>query len=129
MEDAYRDELGCLFNQSLLCFLPKQASEPDKAGLPVFTAADTRPPCLVDTFNRVMASAARLRWEAKFAAWLRPEQKGFLPKRSMLSNVTELESTAMHYSLTCDRPAMILLDFAAAFPSLSQEYLTHMLEL
>ena len=129
LEHAYFDEASCMFNHGILCFLPKQASEHDEEGLPIFTAGDTRPLCIVDTANRVLANAARLRWEALFSQWLLPEQKGFLPWRSMLSNVVDLETKAMHCSLSSRRPALILFDFAAAFPSLSQEYLLQMLEL
>ena len=84
LADAYRDDdAGCAFNAGTLVFLPKKASAEDEHGGPVFLPSDTRPLCIVDTVNRLLASAARLRWEDALAAWLSPEQRGFLPRRSM----------------------------------------------
>ena len=60
LRDAYQDEPSCDFNCGLLCFLPKQPSGRDAAGSPVFLPADTRPLCIVDTANRIVANAARL---------------------------------------------------------------------
>ena len=86
-------------------------------------AGDTRKLCIVDTANRLLANAARLRWEQNISGWLASEQHGFLPRRSMLANVVELENTAMHYALAHAAPAIVLYDFPAAFPSISQEFL------
>ncbi len=47
----------------------------------------------------------------------------------MLSKVVELQDTAMAFSLERDLLGLPLFDFAAAFPSISQEYLLHMLKL
>ena len=77
LRQAYRDEGSCAFNDGLLCFLPKNASAVDADGCPVFFAGDTRPLCIVDTANRILASAARIRWENLFCQWLHPNQRGF----------------------------------------------------
>ena len=117
MEQAYADEAGCNFNLSLLVCIPKVT------GGQTITAEDTRPLSMVDTSNRLLASAARLRWECALGSWIDSAQKGFLPGRSLLSNVVELEHQAMLTSLDASEGALVLLDFAAAFPSVSQQYL------
>jgi hypothetical protein len=110
------------------CFLPKKPSFFDDDGTPCYLASDTRPLCIVDTANRLMANAARLRWEQHLEGWLAKEQHGFLPCRSMLSNVVDLELAAMHATLEHEDPAIMLFDFSAAFPSISQEFLFRTLE-
>ena len=101
----------------------------DVEGCPVYLAEDTRPLCIVDTANRLLTSAARIRWERLFCRWLHQDQRGFLPGRSMLANVVDLEHYSMMCSLLHKRPAAFLFDFAAAFPSLSQDFLLDMLKL
>jgi hypothetical protein len=132
LADAYRDEDSCSFNAGTLVFLPKKPSEHDEWGGPIFLPGDTRPLCIVDTSNRLLANAARLRWEAALEGWLSPEQRGFLPRRSMLANVVDLEEAAMHATLAGDDedgsdPGVLLFDFAAAFPSISQQFLAEVL--
>jgi hypothetical protein len=50
-------------------------------------------------------------------------QRGFLQGRSLLSNVVDIDYESMRVSLKHDRGMLILFDFEAAFPSLSQEFL------
>ena len=78
---AYRDEHHCGFNEGLLVFIPKKPSATDEYGELCFQASDARPICIVDTANRLIANAARLRWESLLASWLAKEQRGFLPGR------------------------------------------------
>ena len=128
LEEAYRDEADCNFNLGLLCCLPKKADGTTDTGLPIFTADSTRPLSIVDTANRLLANAARLRWEGMLERWLSPNQRGFLPMRSMLANILDIEEAAMGTSVSQQEGAIILFDFAAAFPSISQEFLLHTLE-
>ena len=125
---AYRDEHHCGFNEVVLVFIAKKPSATDVYGELCFQASDARPICIVDTANRLTANAARLRWESLLAPWLAKEQRGFLPGRSMLANVVDIETEAMRYALHFDSPALILFDFAASFPSISQEYIFEVLE-
>ncbi len=60
--------------------------------------------------------------------WLASEQRGFLPNRSMLANIVDLEAQATHRSLEEEDPAIVLFDFAAAFPCISQEFIISMLD-
>ena len=61
-------------------------------------------------------------------SWIRPEQRGFLPQRSILSNITEIDEAAQRADLTEDSAGLFLFDFEAAFPSISQTFMFRMLE-
>ena len=125
LEKAYFDERTCNFNSGLLVFLPKKPSRHDEFGNPVYGASDTRPLCMVDTANRILANAARLRWEHSLNDWLAKAQHGFLPRRSLLAKVVEFETATMHYSLEHEASTIMLFDFSAAFPSICQEFIFH----
>jgi hypothetical protein len=116
------------FNLGLLVCIPKKpvANHPEHGE--VYSAATTRPLAIVDTANRVLANAYRYRWEPTLAAWVSPEQRGFLPGRSILANVLDVEEAAAEYYLTDEDPAIFLFDFAAAFPSVHQTYLIRALQ-
>ena len=55
-------------------------------------------------------------------------QQGFLKGRSMLSNVVDLEMISMELASKSPDAALVLFDFRAAFPSMSQEFLFGILE-
>ena len=57
-----------------------------------------------------------------------PSQQGFLKGRSLLKNVVDIEYEAMKVSLQGPDGAMVLFDFRAAFPTVSQTYLHQVLE-
>jgi hypothetical protein len=123
LETAYSDEPACHFNLGLLCCLPKKTTGTTAAGDQYFRPADTRPLAIVDTANRLLANAARLRWETLLLDWIHPDQRGFLPHRSMLANVVDMEEGSVATSLSQDDGAAILFDFSAAFPSISHDFL------
>ena len=79
----------------------------------VYEAAGTRPLSIVDTANRLIASAYRIRWEPCLASWVSPLQRGFLPGRSLLSNVVDVETSAVAAAMTEEKPATLLFDIAA----------------
>ena len=111
------------FNLGTLVCLPKKAvAHHDELG-DVFTPEGTRPLSIVDTANRLLANAFRRRWEPILARWISPEQQGFLPGRSLLSNVIDIEEAAVTAAMQGDKPATLLFDFSAAFPSVNQEFL------
>ena len=60
--------------------------------------------------------------------WVSQMQRGFLRGRSMLSNVVDIDTEAMTVSLRHDKGALVLFDFAAAFPSMSQTYMLTVLK-
>ena len=70
--------------------------------------------------NRVVASV-RLRWEALLDRYAKSRQQGFLKGRSILKNLVEVENEMLLSALHDQEGAAIFLDFAAAFPSISQE--------
>ena len=125
MQEAHADNAtgDNLYNRGTLCCIPKGDGEPHEAGGRVWKAANTRPLSIVDMDNRIVALAFRHRWQKRINAWVSPAQRGFLPKRSMLANVVQMEARALSTAARHHRGAAILIDFKAAFPSISHEYL------
>ncbi|CAK0898422.1 unnamed protein product [Prorocentrum cordatum] len=135
LQAAYADELDDhagarehSFNLGLLCCVPKKAVELHPTFGEVYTAEGTRPLSLVDTSNRIMAGAYKQRWEGPLGQWVSSVQRGFLPWRSMLANVVELEHDAMLTATQKQRGMILLVDFKAAFPSVSHRFLRRCLE-
>eukprot|EP00972_Heterocapsa_arctica_P089554 13204648-Heterocapsa_arctica.AAC.1 len=54
-------------------------------------------------------------------------QNGFISGRKILDNVLEIGAASMKVSIGEGNGALILFDFEAAFPSLSQEFLHEIL--
>eukprot|EP00972_Heterocapsa_arctica_P105542 15549278-Heterocapsa_arctica.AAC.1 len=121
LEEAYGG--GHEFNAGIMACLPKVAIGVTEEGDDIYDAASTRPLSIGNTDNRLMCSAARLRWEAIFGLWVSHSQKGFLRGRSMLSNVLTIDNEAMRVSLQCEAGAVVLFDFKAAFPSIEREFM------
>ena len=126
-ENFTLQELPRDFNASFLCCLPKKPSGHDPIEGDYFKPAATRPLSLVNTDNRLIAGAFRLLLEPHIASVVTQLQRGFLRGRSMLQNVLDIDYESMRVSLKGDTGAIILFDFEAAFPSISQEYLLDML--
>ena len=120
LDQAYWDDTACPFNLGLVACIPKGEAQHAQDGSAFFLPQDTRPISMVDTSNRLMANAARLRWEPTLSEWVAHLQRGFLTGRSLLANVIDLEEAAMRVSLQAPDGGTVLLDFAAAFPSVSQ---------
>ena len=102
--------------------LPKKSTTQTPNGTPAFTTNNTRPLNIVNADSRLVASAARNRWEKMLGPWVLDRQQGFLPGRSILRNLLEMDIASMHTALMQDRGACLLLDFASAFPSISQDF-------
>ena len=118
--DASKDHR---FNHSILVCLPKKSTSTTTDGTKAYTLNNTRPLSIVNSDNRLIASAARNRWECHLSVWILPRQQGFLRGRSILTNLLQLDTSSMISSLTQSDGACILLDFASAFPSISQEFM------
>ena len=125
--DPEDTEDGHSFNLGTLCCLPKKPSGTDCALGDFFAADCTRPLCIVNTDDRLIANAARLRWEPIFNAWVSQMQRGFLHGRSFLANVIEIDYNAMTVSLAKATGALVLFDFRAAFPGVSHKYMEQVL--
>ena len=86
-----------------------------------YEAPSTRPLSIVNTDNRLLANAARIRWEPILSKWVSAPQRGFLKGRSMLANVVDIDVEAMQVSLAEEYGGLVLFDFKAAFPSMSHD--------
>ena len=83
---------------------------------------------LVDTSNRLLASALRFAVEPAFEQMIGESQRGFLRGRSILSNVLELEVAMQRAALDDEEAFALLFDMRAAFPSLEHAFLHKVLE-
>ena len=110
-----------------MVFLPKKASG-EVNGVEYYLPADTRPLSIVNTDNRVLASAVRLAIEPALDAVVSEAQQGFLPGRSLIKNVLDIDEAMRNFALAEGRPAAIFYDFKAAFPSISQSFLLNTLK-
>ena len=67
--------------------------------------------------------------EDAIGRWALMVQRGFIKGRKMLKNAMEIEAKTMELALNMqNRAALIFLDFGAAFPSLSHDFLWLVLE-
>ena len=116
------------YNLSTLVCLPKKAAG-NVEGMGLYYTGDcTRPLSIVNCDNRLVANAVRHRWERHLQRWISQRQLGFLMNRSIISNLLDIEMASVTTALQENDGATILLDFAAAFPSISQAYLLTTLE-
>ena len=125
LQAAYYDEKKARphnFNLSTLVCLPKAPAGSDGDSGDFYDPEGTRPLSVVNCDNRLVANAARLRWEKNLEHWVSPRQQGFLRGRSILANLLDLDTASMVTALSHQDGACILLDFAAAFPSISQDF-------
>jgi len=86
-------------------------------------AGNTRPLTIANGESRILANTMRRRLEENMAAWISPEQQGFLPGRSMLGNVVDIDEAMMETAMTKEEGSAVFLDFRAAFPSVLQGFL------
>jgi hypothetical protein len=131
LDEAYDSDGGQRshdFNLGLLCCLPKKKTGVDDELGDYYSGNATRPLSLVNTDNRLLANAARNRWEPIFNLWVSDMQQGFLKGRSMLSNVIDVDYESMKVSLKHRHGALLLFDIQAAFPSVSHEFIMAVLE-
>ena len=74
-----------------------------------YAGQDTRPLALVNTDNRVIASAARGCWEHILAGeYISTHQQGFLEGTLMINNFVDIDYNAMSVSLLHKRGALLL---------------------
>ncbi len=69
-----------------------------------------------------MASAVCLRVEPLLAAAISPDQRGFLPGRSMLLNVVDVDTQMRLASFRSEEAATFFFDFATASTSISHDF-------
>ena len=116
------------FNFAFLVLIPKGDHTEDHQ-LVARAPGDTRPLSLSNSDSKVLANALRATIEEAINNWAIQVQRGFIKGRKMLQNVMEVETRAMELSTSMrNRAALIFLDFGAAFPSLSHDFLWLVLE-
>ena len=116
------------FNVAFLCCLPKKPVKTDPRSGDLYDAKSTRPLSVVNTDNRIIASAMRLTLEPTISPCVSQMQRGFLQGRSMLSNIIDIDYHSLKVSLNSPHGALMLFDFEAAFPSVSHEYIFRVLQ-
>ena len=115
------------FNHANLILLPKKPSV-EVDGVKWFAPKDTRPLSIVNSDNRILANIFR-EVLGKFASkFCRKEQRGFLTNRFLLDNVIDVDFEARKLYLQGSDGGLVLVDLAAAFPSLGHDYLFRILE-
>ena len=99
-------------------------------GEPAYTASGSRPLSVCNTDNRLLASFLWWELEQVTEAWVCEAQRGFfLPGRTMLDNVLDIDCVAQRFLLKHERGAILLWDFCAAFPSISHNCLFEVLNM
>ncbi len=116
------------FNLGLMIFLPKKISGTDPLMGDYYTPNDVRPLMVVNTDNRLLANALRHKWEPMLDRWISANQQGFLPNRSMASNIVEVDHQAHLRAAGNKKAGILLLDFKAAFPSINHSFMHIILE-
>ena len=111
------------FNESILTFLPKKSDEVDLMGTPIYAPANTRPLNITNADNRILSNTVRLKIEPIVGPEISLMQRGFVPGRSMLANVVDVESGMQLNSLKFLQGLALFPDFAAAFPSVDHEFI------
>jgi len=115
------------FNLGNMVFLPKKPMGQHPLFGDFYGLGDVRPLMVVNTDNRLLANFFRRKWEPLMDSWISSSQQGFLQGRSMASNILGVETQAQEVCYRCRRGGVLLLDFKAAFPSISQTFLLDML--
>ena len=70
---------------------PRKKAGSLEDGTDFYDAEATRPLALVNTDNRLVAAAAKRRWERALSQFVYKHQRGFLPGRSIIQNVVDVE--------------------------------------
>ena len=83
---------------------------------------------IVNTDNRLIANALRLRIQPVAAQGVSAEQRGFLPGRSLLCNVLDVDRDMRLASAGSRSPGAVFFEFAAAFPSIAHDVMAAVLE-
>ena len=106
-----------------MVFLPKRTPYVNPGGQEYLRPEDTRPLSIVNTDNRLIANALRIRIEPLLEKAISQQQQGFLCGRSLLRNVVEVDAEMRVVTMECQEPAAVFFDFQAAFPSVGHTFL------
>ena len=123
------DDPGEDFNLAYMVCISKGDEGTSVDGVPYCSPGGTRPISIVDAANRILASIFAATLEKEIGLHLHRAQKGFLRGRQMLRNVLEIDMAAQKISVRSKSGAILLFDFAAAFPSISHDMLWDVLDI
>ena len=111
------------FNEALMVFLPKEGINIGEGKGMGCAPEATRPLSIANGECRILANAARYAVERCVSPWVSESQQGFLPGRSMLSNVLAVDERMMEVALKEEAGSAVFLDFRAAFPTVSRGFI------
>ena len=111
------------FNSATMAFIPKKVAHESEDGQRFFKPHEVRPLSIMNTDNRLMANAVRMRTEPMLDKIVSDSQRGFLPGRSLIQNVVQIDTAMRTAALEQEAAGALFFDFAAAFPSLAHDYL------
>jgi len=114
------------FNHSTLVLLPKKPSVCSD-GIQWFAPKDTRPLSIANADNRLISNVFREVLTRFADKTCRKEQRGFLSNRFLLENVVDVDFESRRMYLRGGHGGLVLVDLAAAFPSVSHDYLFNVL--
>jgi Reverse transcriptase (RNA-dependent DNA polymerase). len=115
------------WNHSLFCALAKTASFTDPDGSSWHLPKDIRPLAVVNADNRLVANLFRLPIAVQACRMVHPAQRGFLANRILLDNVLDVD-LALRKAFAGQKGLLALFDLEAAFPSVSHQYIWHVLD-
>ena len=111
------------FNHAFLALLAKGDDNTDDT-IVSRAPEDTRPLSLSNSDAKLVASAFKVAAEGTVEHWACNSQRGFLKGRVLIDNVIAVETEGMVASMPPDsRAVMVMLDFAAAFPSVAHAFI------
>ena len=113
------------FNHSLAIFPPKGIEDGDAEEVQR-AAEDTRPLNLKNTDNKTLAGVTNETLKKPIAKSAPVSQRGFVKGRQGLDNVVDIDTRARILDMQANGdnvPAIMLYDYAAAFPSVSHTFL------
>ena len=125
------------FNNSSGVFPAKGTADDDTRQMKRRLAGDTRPLSCKDTVNKGMAATVNRQLVGPIARNAHHAQEGFIKGRQGLNNVTTLDAASRVADLKAEAksdpklvwmPFLILLDYAAAFPSIAHLFIFTVLE-
>ena len=104
------------FNYSFLALIPKSDAD-------AVSASDTRPLSLGNTDAKLFAASVLSMFIPGLSDFISEEQSGFMPGRDILHNVLATDDAMKRAALQSRDGGACFFDFAAAFPSISHDFL------
>jgi hypothetical protein len=104
------------FNAAVLICIPKKVVHHSPGGWAYYLPQQLRPLSIVNADNRLVASAARLRYEMPISQAIGSAQRGFLKGRSMLLRVLLVDTRLRTACAESGRAGVLLLNSKLPLP-------------